>query len=298
MKKRFVSITILVITIAAFFTACDLDARVGAMFDYVEGLQYFENASTEQDYEQAVSLFRKAAEAGHPGAQFMLGTCYVLGKGVEADNTQAVSWLKKVAEEVTIHQYDMGIISVIIAIIVIGFIFKVIQFIFKNILVPLCKAASKAIVWIHRRVVQVIKWILARVLLISKKAAKRGNAKAQFCLGQYYGATQDDVEAVLWYRKSAEQEYPKAQYSLGVCYATGRGIEQDNAHAVSWFRKAAEQRYARAQYKLGECYANGIGVKQDYNQALYWIRKAVEGGCAGASGLLKRLEAERNKNND
>ncbi|GAB6392160.1 MAG: SEL1-like repeat protein [Treponematales bacterium] len=159
MKKRVVSITILVITIAAFFTACDLDARVGAMFVYAEGLQYFENASTEQDYEQAVSLFRKAAEAGHPGAQFMLGACYVLGKGVKADNTRAVSWLKKVAEEVTIH---WGIVSFILTIIVI-------RFIFKNILVPLCKAASKAIVW----VVQVIKWILARVLLIIKKAAER-----------------------------------------------------------------------------------------------------------------------------
>ena len=37
---------------------------------------------------------------------------------------------------------------------------------------------------------------------------------------------EDNREAVRWYRKSAEQGYPKAQHNLGLMYDTGRGVPQ------------------------------------------------------------------------
>jgi len=46
---------------------------------------------------------------------------------------------------------------------------------------------------------------------------------------------------VYWYRKAAEQEYPVAQYNLGVRYDNGQGVPQDYKQAVYWFSKAAEQ---------------------------------------------------------
>jgi len=36
-----------------------------------------------------------------------------------------------------------------------------------------------------------------------------------------------------------------AQYNLGVMYAKGQGVTQDNVQAVAWYRKAAEQGEAR-----------------------------------------------------
>jgi uncharacterized protein len=41
---------------------------------------------------------RKAAEAGHAGAQFGIGACHAFGRGVEMDEFAAVHWYRKVAE--------------------------------------------------------------------------------------------------------------------------------------------------------------------------------------------------------
>ena len=65
------------------------------------------------------------------------------------------------------------------------------------------------------------------------------------------GVAKDEVEAVKWYRKAAEQNYAEAQYNLGVCYANGQGVAKDEAEAVKWFRKAAEQNYAHGSMQSG-----------------------------------------------
>ena len=37
-------------------------------------------------------------------------------------------------------------------------------------------------------------------------------------------------------------------------YLKGKYVSEDEAEAVKWFRKAAEQGHAGAQYELGKCY--------------------------------------------
>jgi len=69
-----------------------------------------------------------------------------------------------------------------------------------------------------------------------------------------------------------------AQVALGECYLNGTGVEKDDVEAVKWFRKAAEQGNAHAQVKLGECYRNGTGVEKDDVGAVKWFRKAAEQG--------------------
>jgi hypothetical protein len=73
---------------------------------------------------------------------------------------------------------------------------------------------------------------------------------------------------------------------LGVIYATGDGVKQDNVQAVAWFRKAAEQGEATAQYNLGLMYAKGQGVAKDYAQAFDWWRKSAVQGNADAQFKL------------
>lgn len=55
------------------------------------------------------------------------------------------------------------------------------------------------------------------------------------------GIPKDEVEALKWYRKAAEQGYAPAQNILGVTYTTGHGVPNDDVEAVKWYRKAAEQ---------------------------------------------------------
>ena len=80
-----------------------------------------------------------------------------------------------------------------------------------------------------------------------------------------------------------------AQNNLGVNYEEGTGVEKDEQQAVVWYRKAAEQGNVYAQYNLGVMYANGHGVTQDYAAAVAWYRYAADNGHAGAKYFLKAI---------
>ena len=119
-----------------------------------------------------------------------------------------------------------------------------------------------------------------------RKAAKQGHSQAQFNLGRCYesgkGVQQNDEEAAKWYRKAAEQGHEEAQCDLGLCYEEGRGVAQDYVEAVKWYQRAAKQGNDYAQLFLASCYKEGTGVAQDYEEAVKWYRKAIEQGnvCA------------------
>ncbi len=119
-----------------------------------------------------------------------------------------------------------------------------------------------------------------------RKAADQNYAPAQAILGAFYalglGVAKDYVEAVKWFRKAAEQNYAPAQDFLGSCYADGQGVAKDHVEAVKWFRKAADQNYAEAQFCLGNCYRAGQGVPEDCVEAVKWFRKAADRNYAQA----------------
>jgi hypothetical protein len=83
--------------------------------------------------------------------------------------------------------------------------------------------------------------------------------------------TKDDVQAVAWYRRAAEQGLPDAQTNLGTRYASGQGVAQDPVQAVAWFSKAADHGDMSAAFNLGVMYANGTGVAADPIEAYKWI---------------------------
>jgi TPR repeat protein len=68
------------------------------------------------------------------------------------------------------------------------------------------------------------------------------------------GVPQDSPEAVRWFRLSAAQGQPLAQFHLGVMYAEGNGIPQDFGEAVKWYRLSAAQGNIHAQHNIGVMY--------------------------------------------
>ena len=126
-----------------------------------------------------------------------------------------------------------------------------------------------------------------------RKAAERGDVKAQVALGDKYctgdGVTRDYREALEWYLKAAEQGNAEAQNSLGYMYDAGRGVRQDYAEALRWYRKAADQGNAAAACNLGSMYYSGQGVRQSYGEAYRWYRVAADLGSASAAGNLKYM---------
>jgi TPR repeat protein len=133
------------------------------------------------------------------------------------------------------------------------------------------------------------------------EAAQRGDAVAQNALGELYaahdrGVTQNNAQALAWFRKAAEQGSAQAQDNLGAMFMNGQGVARDDAQAAFWFRKAAEQDFAAAQFHLGAMFENGQGVAQDEAQAVAWYRKSAGFGqnypeAQNALGLINDQEA-------
>jgi hypothetical protein len=156
----------------------------------------------------------KKAEAGDADAQNNLGGCYLYGKGVAVDFSQAYMWFTKSAEQGNASgQNGLGC----------------------------CYHTGEGVAQDHK---EAVKWY--------RKSAEQGDAEAQHNLGGCYnygqGVDQDHKEAVKWYTKSAEKGDATAQYQLGVCYYNGTGLDKDYKEAVKLYTKSAVQGDAKAQF--------------------------------------------------
>ncbi len=67
-------------------------------------------------------------------------------------------------------------------------------------------------------------------------------------------------------------------------------MAQDEVEAVKWFGKAAEQNDAMAQCILGLCYARGQSVVQDKVEAYKWLLLATAQGIESAKKAVSILE--------
>lgn len=126
----------------------------------------------------------------------------------------------------------------------------------------------------------------ANAMIWFRKAADQGNAAAQNNIGWLYqngwGVKQDYAEAANWYRKAAEKGDATGQVNLGWLYRKGHGVQQDYAAAMAWFRKSADQNNAAAKANIGWLFEKGFGVRQDYAEAMLWFRKAADQGNSDA----------------
>lgn len=87
----------------------------------------------------------------------------------------------------------------------------------------------------------------------------------------------DLAEALKIWEPLAKQGDPSAQYSLGLMYYRGEGVNLDPHEAAHWYHKAADQGDPDAQLNLGLLYAMGEGVKRNYVQAFKWFSLAYWG---------------------
>jgi uncharacterized protein len=132
----------------------------------------------------------------------------------------------------------------------------------------------------------------AKAAMWLQQAAQKGDAEAQFDLGNAYEqgllGTINYTEALNWIQESAKQGHPEAQASLGQMYEDGEGVKQNYAMAAKWYRKAAEHApnlggAGQGRNNLGLLYLNGLGVPKDFVQATFWFTLANAEPNASAS---------------
>jgi TPR repeat protein len=181
---------------------------------YTGSLEDAEEAVKKGDYATAIPIYRSLAEKGDVSAQMRLGFLYESGAGPKRDWMESAKWFSKAS--------DAGDES---AIFVLSFLGRY---------------------WRHREGASAPPIIYELV----EKAAKSGFAVAQFSLGvmnypigdgSFDAAKGNLAQALVWYRRAAEQGDIDAQVALGLAYAQGIGVVQDYIEADKWFNIAASR---------------------------------------------------------
>lgn len=107
--------------------------------------------------------------------------------------------------------------------------------------------------------------------------AEKGNADAQYVLGNYYGGAEydkeeggwnnyrtadgksiDNAKQAYWYLQAANQGHTSAMGNLGLSYMYGTGVNRDEKKGLELIQKAANLDNAFYQCRLGDYYRDGV----------------------------------------
>jgi hypothetical protein len=251
-----------------------------------------------QKFESLMRILNSMIDLGSPWAMHYLGGCYTYGHGVE-ENLKFANQLYLEAAGLNFPDSQMAIGN--------------------NLLIGhgIEKDVEKGIYFL-------------------KLASDQGNGYASFLLGKWnINAAKQAVagytDAVVYFRKGANQGEHRAMQSLAWLLANGVGIEKNEKEALSLNARAAELgnetaaynaagalRYGlgtdadiasairyyeiaanigmiEAMHNLGTIFFNAEGVEQDVEKASHWYLKAANFG-SGLSSLCLGLMSEQGTN--
>ncbi|KAG7452042.1 HCP-like protein [Guyanagaster necrorhizus] len=211
---------------------------------------------------KAVTFFRKAAAALHPGAMYRLGIAELNGElGLSRSPKEGVKWLKRSAEQATAE--------------------------FPH--------ALHELALLHERGIDNVVFVDYEYSIeLLAQAAELGYAPSAYRLGECYeygknGCPSDPALSIHYYNIAAQQNHRDACFALTAWYLVGSPgvLPQSDTEAFLWAQKAAEAGLAKAMYAVGYFTEVGIGTQADMSQAVTWYKKAAELGDKRASQRLK-----------
>ena len=109
-----------------------------------------------------------------------------------------------------------------------------------------------------------------------RKAAEAGYIPAQLRLAFLLDYSEENEEAIKWYRLAAARGEAQAELGLARMYASGDGLEKNLEEARRLLTSSASKGYARAMVVLAKAYEKGeLGFRPDYEQARAWLEKGI-----------------------
>mmetsp|Transcript_15528 Transcript_15528/g.36019 ORF Transcript_15528/g.36019 Transcript_15528/m.36019 type:complete len:195 (+) Transcript_15528:638-1222(+) len=169
---------------------------------------YLGEAGVLMDYDEAVQLFRIAADQGHANAQHSTGVVY---RDQRQDYGEATRWFR--LSGLATAQYNLA-------------------------------ALYHKDTGVHQSDGKAARY--SRLAADQGFAEAQRNIGNCLLIGE--GVAQDVGEAACYYRLAADQGHVDAMYSLARRYCADEGglPQQDYGEAARWFRLAADQGYAEA----------------------------------------------------
>ncbi|MCK5003344.1 MAG: sel1 repeat family protein [Gammaproteobacteria bacterium] len=222
------------------------------------GFMYERGLGELQNYTQAVNYYHRAIEQGNASAYAHLGFLYFNGKGVDKDYDNAHLHFKKSADE---GSY-LGMAWL-------GFSYE------EGIGVE--RDHEKAFKWTERA---------------AKKGNPHGLATLgkQYLRGR---GTEQDFDKALKLLRSAElRGSPLGTALLGYMYERGLSeLDQDNVEAIVLYRRAAKEGSIFANVRLARCYWLGIGVGEDQDKAIRMLSAVADMGPKRLKFILRNIKS-------
>lgn len=213
-------------------------------------------------------VLRTYAAQGDGHAMNLLGMLYMNGTGVTRNNVEAVSWFRKGAEakdaDATAHLAEMMIGGRGTAKDLAG---GVNQFGAASLLGHVEAQTRFIRVTIEARP----RDDLPKKVGFVRTLVEEGSASAMVLYGDMYvggsGVKRDYAEALRWYRRAAELGDATATNSVGVAFAEGQGMPKNPREGLVWFHKAALMGDLSALRNIAYCLDNGLSVDRDPSKA-------------------------------
>lgn len=219
---------------------------------FYAGLKFATGFGASRNDEEAVRLFKLAADKGLASAQHYLGYMYSEGRGVTRNDAEALRLFRLAANQ-------------------------------NNIEAQL----SLAFAYLEGRGVPQDDREAVRYYRL---AAEQGSVGARGTLGAMLAAGRgtpvDYREAVKWLTLAANMNDVTAQYNLALAYEKGLGVTQDYQEAARLYQLAATEGNAKAQYKLALMYRAGRGIPQNGETAMKLLKLAAAQGHEQAAALI------------
>jgi hypothetical protein len=96
----------------------------------------------------------------------------------------------------------------------------------------------------------------------------------------------DLQKAAEYVEAAAHKGLADAQYMIGKMCMGGQGVDKDYNQALIWLEKAAEQNHADANWEVARFYANGVVVEKDLAMFKIYVSKAASLGSKSAIAAI------------
>ena len=242
-------------------------------------------------YDDDVRMFEEWKDLtryGDAEADYQVGMCYAMGKGVTKDRDEAIKWFRKGAakgDEFSIKALEAMNVPITAPSST------------SSYTPPKPAPSSTSSSWdlCCQGMTAYNAKNYSKAVELWRKAEEMGDTLAvhknfySYSLNNQGLAaynTKDYAKAVELWKKAADMGQTYAMNNLGSCYALGQGVPQDKAKTIEWKTKAANLGNADAQYSLGTYYESGNSITKDEKKAIELYKKAAAQGNAQAQKKL------------
>jgi TPR repeat protein len=221
---------------------------------------------TKKDYRYAMQFYKKAANASDPSGMYKLGLILLNGLiGQSKNPREAISWFLRAAQ-IANEDHPQPLHELAIA-------YEKKENSIPSVIPDLNYSREL--------------YSQAAQLAYAPSQFKLGLAYEN----GHLNCPIDPRRSIAWYSRAAEQNDPSAELALSGWYLTGAEgvLNQNDTEAYLWARKSADRGLAKAEYAVGYYTETGVGIITNLEEAKQWYTRAASHGDKKAAQRLQVL---------